>query len=232
TIKFAFPLNTGDQVAYSPPAGDTLVEGLQPFQFVVSKPTFTRAADSSSNDTISRSDGRTWTADGVRAGTQVLLTNAVAPANNGLFTVQSVSADGLTLTLTVSGVLTTESPDAKTVTFQLPRSYRVVIPGFTTGPGASLTFARNASGDTITRGDGLKWADEGFVQGATILVQGSGTRNGGTYTVQSLSGTVLTLTAANAVTAETVASGATVTEQGVIRLGATFDATKVDFDTD
>src|SRR5262249_5900397 len=76
------------------------------------------------------------------------------------------------------------------------------------------------------------WADEGFVQGATILVQGSGTRNGGTYSVQSLSGTVLTLTAANAVTAETVASGATVTEQGVIRLGATFDATKVDFDTD
>src|SRR5262249_32003409 len=100
TIKFGFPLNTGDTVAYSPPAGDALVDGLQPFQFTVSQPTFTRAANSASNDTISRSDGRTWTADGVRDGTQFVLTNAVASTNNGLFTVQSVSADGKTLTLT------------------------------------------------------------------------------------------------------------------------------------
>src|SRR5207244_3475723 len=110
--------------AYGPPAGDTIVDGLQPFQFVVSKPTFTRAANSTTNDTLTRSDSRTWTADGIRVGTQLVITNAVATANNGLFTVQSVSADGKTLTLTVSGKLTTESPDANDVNFQIPRSYR------------------------------------------------------------------------------------------------------------
>src|SRR5262249_32287756 len=152
--------------------------------------------------------------------------------NNGLFTVQRVSTDGKTLTLTVSGVLTTESPDANDVNFKIPRSYRVVAPSFNAGPGASLTFARNAGGDTITRGDGLAWANEGFIQGATIVVAGTGTRNAGLYTIKSLSANTLVLTAVNTVTAETVTSSTTLTEQGVIRFGASFDATKVDFNSD
>src|SRR5262249_38178581 len=152
--------------------------------------------------------------------------------NNGLFTVQSVSSDGKTLTLTVSGVLTTESPDANDVNFKIPRSYRVVVPSFNAGPGASLTFAQDANGDKIKRGDGLAWADEGFIQGATILVAGTGTKNAGLYTIKSLSADTLVLTAAKTVTAETVTSSTTLTEQGVIRFGASFDATKVDFNSD
>ena len=68
----------------------------------------------------------------------------------------------------------------------------------------AVDFTPSSSGDTIERTDGLNWADDGFQTGQSIVVSGSeASGNNTTYTIQSVSGDTLTLTAENIVTAKT-----------------------------
>ena len=68
----------------------------------------------------------------------------------------------------------------------------------------SVTAAHSATGDTLTLATG-SWASDGLVMGQSITLSGSTTspNNNGTYTIESIQGNVLVLTAANALTAGT-----------------------------
>lgn len=66
----------------------------------------------------------------------------------------------------------------------------------------SVTFADNgASADTITRADGGSFVTDGVTAGQTIRITGANASNS-SFTVGSLTATVITLDAADAVTAE------------------------------
>ncbi|HYW81155.1 MAG TPA: hypothetical protein VE890_16350, partial [Thermoguttaceae bacterium] len=73
---------------------------------------------------------------------------------------------------------------------------------------AILTFA-DANPDTITRNAG-DWTAEGFRAGQEITIAGAAANNG-TYTIDSVTATVLTLTAPASLTAATDVAGVTVT---------------------
>ncbi len=68
----------------------------------------------------------------------------------------------------------------------------------------AVVFARNAAGDTIRRTDGGSWLTDGFVAGETIQISGTTSTNGnltnnGAFTIQGVTVSTLTLTAANTV---------------------------------
>jgi hypothetical protein len=67
---------------------------------------------------------------------------------------------------------------------------------------SSVTFAPNSGGDTITRNDGGTWSADGFAANQQISVSGAG-NDSGTYTIASLNGSEMVLTAKNQVKAET-----------------------------
>jgi hypothetical protein len=83
-------------------------------------------------------------------------------------------------------------------------------PGSWDGTG-DLTFA-DAGPDTITRASG-SWVDDGFMPGDTIVSKGSADNNG-TFTIDDMTALVLTLVAADVLTAEVITAateGATYT---------------------
>lgn len=80
-------------------------------------------------------------------------------------------------------------------------------PGTLTGD-PNLTFA-DTNPDTITRAAG-SWLDDGFVAGMVITVALSSSNNG-TFTIASLTATVITLVAGDTLVAEGPANGITVT---------------------
>lgn len=86
--------------------------------------------------------------------------------------------------------------------------------------GPDLTFA-DADPDTITRSAG-SWIADGFVAGMVITVSGSAS-NDGTFTIDSLTATVLTLDAGDTLVAEGPSGGITVTGQGVLPDGLSED---------
>jgi len=100
--------------------------------------TFTNAA----NDTIARSSGD-WVADGYVAGRKIKVTGASNPANNGIWSVKSLTTS--TLTLTSSGSLANESAGA-TVTITSYRRTLTRLPVFGTEQDLSVTY-NQADGD-------------------------------------------------------------------------------------
>lgn len=72
----------------------------------------------------------------------------------------------------------------------------------------TLAFA-NANPDTITRNTG-SFVDDGFAAGMSVTVAGS-TGNNGTYTIASLTATVITLVTGDSLTVEAAAAGRTLT---------------------
>src|SRR5262249_55726561 len=74
-----------------------------------------------------------------------------------------------------------------------------------------VTFARHSNGDTLTLSNGKSWAtDYGFAANQFIHISNTASNNtsGGTnlYQILSVSGSVMTLSVGNRVTAETAAS--------------------------
>ncbi len=65
---------------------------------------------------------------------------------------------------------------------------------------APVTFVRSGSGDQIVRTTG-SWVTDGFVQGQSLWISGSGINNGTAYTVKTVTATTLTLDQATTVTA-------------------------------
>jgi hypothetical protein len=77
---------------------------------------------------------------------------------------------------------------------------------FAVGSSETLVFA-DADPDTITRDVG-SWAADGFLEGDEIEVSGTDDNNG-TFTIDSMSATVLTLVASDALTAESLSAAET-----------------------
>ena len=217
TVLFPLPLSNGTSVVYDP-QGNPLVGGLQPFSTAVTGVTF---APSNSGDTISRTDGVSWSTAGFRAGQLIEVTGATNLADDQAFEIQRIN--GATMTLTAKNQLVSET-DATPDTFQIVRSYSVLNPSVTL---ANLSFSAAASGNTVVRSDGGSWTTDGFVAGAQVTISGD-TGDTGVYTIQSVSadGTTLTLAASTPLPKTQTATGqVTLTEAGALRFGASFDGT-------
>ena len=131
---------------------------------------------------IVRTDGDSWAAAGYTPGAVFNITYPSDTSFDGGFTVTSVSGN----TMIVAGAnLNTGSNQSDT--FTLSRGYRIMNPSYTA---TGLTFGNSPSGNTITRNAG-SWVADGFVAGETIAVSGSD--NAGTYTVQGITDSTLTL---------------------------------------
>ena len=115
--------------------------------------------------TLTSSSG-SWITDGFQAGQTIKV--AGTSNNNGSYLIEGVSSDGTTLYLPPN-TLTSETSQSATVTA-------------TAGP--LLT-------GTITLGSGT-WSNDGFAPGDSITVAGT-SHNNGTYTIQSINGTTLTI---------------------------------------
>ena len=104
----------------------------------------------------------------------------------------ALSKDLPSLTATVSG-------GAEVHVFNGQSSLVNSAPVFT----GSITFARNAAGDLITRNDGGSWLADGYASGDTIAVTGAAGVNNTNFVIAGMAGNVLTVTAANFVTVGT-----------------------------
>ena len=139
--------------------------------------TFARNAG---GDTIVRATGN-WITDGFSNGQQISVSGATG-GSNGTFTIASVTAT--TITLTVGNTVTAG-----------------------TNAGVSVRNISNGdntfTGDSITRGDGVSWSSDGFAVGEQITISGASAANNGTFTITALSGTSLVMNRIRAVTAGT-----------------------------
>ncbi len=137
-------------------------------------------------DTITRGSG-SWLDDGFAVGQVIRIEGA--GDNDGLYMIDAVAAN--TLTLISSARLKT-------------------------GPSSTARIATVAitAPDKITRSSG-SWIDDGFLPGQTITVGGAGANNG-SYRVESLTDTEITLVAYDRLADQTVASGATVSSGDTI----------------
>ena len=180
-------------------------------------------------DTITRNRG-SWIIDGFQAGDSIAVTGSTN--NDATYSIDSISADGRTLTLGTADTLTDDTdqgvsvvaptgpaPVAGTVTTTSTVTPLTVSPTLTFtdialkgGPLPSLTFADNdvnaGAADTIARASG-SWVADGFEAGQTISVENS-VDNDGTYTIASIDSStpgsndddILTLVAADTLTDE------------------------------
>jgi hypothetical protein len=144
-------------------------------------------ADNGSNAaTLTRSSG-SWEADGYRAGGKIIVTGAQNVANNGMFTITSISLDGRVLIL----------KDAQfAAEVEESSGPAVKVSGHTLGKlngDAVLTFfdAPGTNADTISRSTG-SWLADGFTTGDAIRVKGSGS-NDNTYVIAKATNSVLFL---------------------------------------
>ncbi len=172
------------------------------------------------NDTISRSDGLSWLDQGYAPGRQITVTGA--GNNNATYTIAASGVSATTLILTTNGTVIQEGPETKSINLagaeigglRSGQNYKVAdVDNGTGSGGGTLTlhaFASNISvnflndggggnNDRIQRLDAVNWFDEGFRGGQTITVTGAGGNNA-TYTISSISGTMLTLSVDNVVT--------------------------------
>ncbi|MBI3917574.1 MAG: hypothetical protein HY322_11275 [Betaproteobacteria bacterium] len=121
---------------------------------------------------IVRTDGESWTANGFGVGDSLIVTGV--GDNNGTYTI--TAASGATLTLSAA-------PDFKA-----------------TRVNDDMDFIRGAAAgdkDQIKWDDG-NWTSEGFVAGMVITVTNAGANNG-SYTIDSVSTSTLTLTSSQVV---------------------------------
>ncbi len=136
----------------------------------------TFADNGAAADTITRGSG-SWLTDGFAAGQMIRVEGS--GDNDGLYLIAAVTAS--TLTLVASDSLN---------------------PG--TASSASVATISLTAPDTITRDSG-SWIDDGFLVGQTITVSGT-TANNGTYTINSVTDTCITLNPNERLSDETVAS--------------------------
>jgi hypothetical protein len=109
------------------------------------KVTFDREA-AGGDSLVLPAGGATWTSLGYAKNSPISVSGATSAANNGAFTISSISADGYTLTLTVSNVLTSETDSAVSVQATdgandvgNPPTANVTVAGTLSAPSASIT---------------------------------------------------------------------------------------------
>ena len=126
-------------------------------------------------DTITRAAG-SWVTDGFTVGDTIVITGAVA--SSGANNITAVIA---TLTATIITLGSEDLIDEGPITSATVTAY------------ATLTFAEvGSTGDTVTRSSG-SWVTDGFFAGMTGTVAGSSLNDGGSYDIETVSATVLTL---------------------------------------
>ena len=136
-----------------------------------------------SGGTITRgSQGGTWTSNGFLPGQAITVSQAQSINNNGVFRIDSISADGLTLTLRdLNGRLitfTSENTQSNAVD--------VVVTATTALQALALNFIVDSpSAQFVTRNRGV-WTDDNFAVGDTVKITGQST-NAGMFTISSFS---------------------------------------------
>lgn len=150
-------------------------------------------------DTILRSAGN-WITDGFVIGQRIEVSDSAT--NDGTFQVDALTAT--LITLIVGDTLTAEGPSADIMVSALPPSS--VVATLTGNP--ALTFA-DANPDTILRAAG-SWITDGFAGGQVIGVTGSASNND-SFTIASLTATLITLIASDTLVAEGPTANITVT---------------------
>jgi Ca2+-binding RTX toxin-like protein len=166
-----------DDAVFAIATGDPLAAGVTL--------TFTdNSTEDDPRDTITKSGG--WT--DVSAGDMIVV--AGTGAHDGAYTVDEVNGDTVTLSASDS-----------------VRAGEVEAPADDLASSVKLRFSDNgSSGDTIERLDGRSWSD--VSPGDRIVVSGAtDAQNNGHFTVELVDGAVITLSAADSVNDETLASG-------------------------
>ncbi len=129
------------------------------------------------------SPGRTWKEAGFAPGDVLVVSGATAAANNGTFIIASISKDGFTVTLTVSGVLQAEQDAHVTVLGALPVSastsngnidvgceFDMILGNISTNANGTVTLD---AGDTIYNPN-LVNAKSATVSGGTLVLTANG----------------------------------------------------------
>jgi len=171
--------------------------------------------------TLTRSAG-SWAADGFLAGQTIKITGATHADNNGLFTIDAVSADGTILYLSAGANVQIQN-ETKSSGVAV-----IVVPGVTGTP--TVSFAPAVANTlfpndpTLTRSVG-SWMADGFEAGQIIQIAGA-TRagNNGSFVVDAVSLDGKTLYLKLAVQTETDPSGVGVVSgqlDGTFSLNAT-----------
>lgn len=152
---------------------DRLVSGLLPANTSLA---FTDSGGAAA-DAITRGDGGSWISDGFSAGQLIRISGTAS--NNGIYRVDSLTAD--TLTLGAEYALVNETTASASVASAVALTGELQL---------AFNNIDNAA-DTIVRAVGT-WAADGFVAGQYISVTGSAD-NDGIYRIASISGAVITL---------------------------------------
>ncbi len=169
--------------------------------------TFTPAT-SSTAATIARSAG-SWTTDGFAAGDPIDV-SGTGTANDGLYTIASISSNGLVLYLAAGSTLINQM-NVPNVTVVNPQATDGSFVGNSQN-NDELTFnpAANSNPATIVMSTGT-WAQYGFTGGDRILVTGTGTNeNDGNYVIALVNGSTLTLASGEQVKYQPAISGVSV----------------------
>ncbi|MDX9755232.1 MAG: hypothetical protein RBU29_14800, partial [bacterium] len=137
-------------------------------------------------DTLTRSTG-TWGADGFSVGKLVSILGS--EANDGIYRIDAISADGKTITLNTSGLVTNDSD--QNVVMSLLKGNISGNPTLTFSSNAALqgttNLTFNKTNNTLTRSSG-SWIDDGFEVAQTLLYNGgSSDPNNGLYPIDSIS---------------------------------------------
>ena len=193
-IDPAAPLARGDQLTYA--AGTAPVGGLTDGQaYTVADVATVAAADGTLTQTVHLARAATLDLD----ASQVTPTSTQTLGRVTLSTFSSTAVgQDASKNLTVSNAaLTVPLTTGQVVTYVGPSSPITV-------QNVAGTFARNGSGDTVTRTDGgTGWGALGLQAGLQVQITNATGSSNGTFTVKSISGDgkTLTFTQANVVTA-------------------------------
>ena len=122
-----------------------------------------------SGGTVTRTDAGTWGAGGFVVG-QLVTIDGLA----GSWRLQAISANGKTLTL-ARGAELPSLTGTRMVSVPGPHGGLTVVHGGGNLP-LEIEFSVASNGTSLTRLDGLSWADAGFVVGQRIAVEGAATR--------------------------------------------------------
>ena len=148
--------------------------------------------DNSNPYVITRSAG-SFVTDGFRAGMVIHVKSAEDAANEGRYTIASMTPTALTVT---EAITTNNTADTQAQIYA--EKWEVMRETITTTE--SLTFA-DANPDTIVGTGGTTLEARGFTEGMEIVVSGS-VSNNGTYTIADCTGNTITLDTADALVAE------------------------------
>jgi hypothetical protein len=202
-------------------AGDVLVDEAGAFGVAIKATTLVNTGTTLNldlthtdpRDSIRRQDGADWSADGFEAGMVINVDNS--GANDGAYLIDEVNGD--TIFLHKTHTLANQTLAAGGATEIASHPPRPITIHTTTMQGApDLAFSSVYGGrDLITRSAG-SWLSDGFLEGQTITVSGSGV-NDGVYQIATISADGLTigLSMKNTLVSASGVGGVSVTGAGI-----------------